>query len=170
MRFALGFAMGIFLSLSLLYLSISYHPFVAESNNYYTTTLADISSPGDRINQSSMSVYNILGKLIIASDLNTSGRILYYASVTNTKSMDPAIDRNSTVILYSVLNESELKVGDVISYYYSEDYSQITHRIIEINSDDNGWYCVTKGDNVAEDDGVKIRFGRINSVLLGVLY
>jgi len=169
MRFALGFAMGIFLSLSLLYLSISYHPIIAESNNYYVTTLADVPSPGDRINQSQMSVYNLMGKLIIASDLNTSGRILYYASVTDTKSMDPIIDRNSTVILYSVLNESELNVGDVISYYYSEDYPQIMHRIIEIG-DDGHWYCITKGDNADYDDGVKVRFGRVNAVLFGVLY
>jgi hypothetical protein len=100
MRFALGFALGIFLSLALLYLSVSYHQPELMSNNYYVSTLSDVPSPSDMINQSRTNVYSLMGKLIIASDLNTSGRILYYASVTNTKSMDPVIDKNSTVILY----------------------------------------------------------------------
>lgn len=46
----------------------------------------------------------------------------------------------------------DLKVGDVITYMPENSRTAVTHRIIEIGSDENGRYYITKGDaNNTED-------------------
>ena len=46
----------------------------------------------------------------------------------------------------------------------------IIHRVIETGYDEQGWFAVTKGDNLKEKDPEKVRFNQIVGLVVGVLY
>lgn len=85
----------------------------------------------------------------------------------NTKSMDPIIDFNANGIEIKPQSPQDIHVGDIISY--EKGGNLIVHRVINIGVDENGWYCITKGDNAIQDDG-KIRFDSIRSVTIIIIY
>ena len=79
-------------------------------------------------------------------------------------SMEPAIKVYEVVLEFRIKDESELEVGDVITFYSdiidTGGYT-VTHRIIDIYEVDGTRYYVTKGDNnQAKDDG-DIKFSNI---------
>ena len=68
-------------------------------------------------------------------------------------SMESKISVGDLVFVKKV-NPNELKVGDIIAFRDSEDIVT-THRIVDIETKDNGLCFVTKGDaNNANDDGI----------------
>ena len=68
-------------------------------------------------------------------------------------SMESKISVGDLVFVKEV-NPNELKVGDIIAFRDSEDIVT-THRIVDIDTKDNGLCFVTKGDaNNANDDGI----------------
>ena len=92
------------------------------------------------------------------------------SSFADTNSMDPVIDVESNTIKIKPASESDLKIGDIISYRAEFLKGVIIHRIVKIGTDSQGWYAITKGDNAIFPDSEKVRFKQIKSVVVGILY
>ncbi len=91
-----------------------------------------------------------------------------WASFADTNSMDPLIDKGANALQVIPQTPTEIQVGDVISYQHEGD--RIIHRVVYIGEDEQGWYCIVKGDNNKVSDPGKVRFDKIDRVLFGVLY
>jgi len=119
-------------------------------------------SPGDWIKEDQIKVYN--DKVII------NLKDAEWASFTNTNSMDPVLDEKANAIEIIPKSSDNIHVGDIISY--NSDYADgtIIHRIIKIGSDEEGWYCIVKGNNNQSPDPGKIRFNQIKRVLVAIIY
>jgi signal peptidase I len=65
---------------------------------------------------------------------------------------------------------SELTVGDIIGYESKAFNMTVVHRIINISTDEQGWYAITKGDTNPSPDPERVRFERITGVLIGLIY
>ena len=120
------------------------------------------NSPGDWIKEDQIKVYN--DKVII------NLKDAEWASFTNTNSMDPVLDEKTNAIEIIPKSSGNIHVGDIISY--KSDYADgtIIHRVIKIGSDEEGWYCIVKGDNNQSPDPGKIRFNQIKRVLVAIIY
>ncbi len=66
-----------------------------------------------------------------------------------SKSMEPEIKVGDAVII-SNINEYEIQVGDIISFYSDENL--ITHRVTSIENISGKLYFTTKGDNNFQND------------------
>lgn len=79
-------------------------------------------------------------------------------------SMEPAIKVYDVVLEFRVKDESELEIGDVITFYSdiidTGGYT-VTHRIIDIYEKEGKKYYVTKGDNNQSKDDGDITFDHI---------
>ncbi len=122
----------------------------------------DRASPHDRIREDQIKVYS--DHVLIKVD-NPQ-----WASFADTKSMDPVIDKGANAIQIVPQSKEEIHVGDIISY--NSDYASgvIIHRVIHIGYDEEGWYCIAKGDNNPRQDPGKIRFSQIRRVLVAIIY
>mgnify|MGYP001256689564 CR=1 FL=1 len=117
-------------------------------------------SPSDRIPENNIEVYD--DKIVI--NLKDAS----WASYADTNSMDPILDKGTNGIELKPNSESQLKIGDIISY--KSGSGLIVHRITKTGYDKEGWYAVTKGDNNAVEDPAKVRFSQINGVLVALIY
>ncbi len=72
--------------------------------------------------------------------------------------MEPKI-KSGDIIVIKNTKESDLKIGDVITFY--KDNEVITHRIIKIDEENNQKLFTTKGDNNNIEDEEKITFDNI---------
>jgi signal peptidase I len=93
---------------------------------------------------------------------------LVLARFTKSGSMLPTITADSLALEIIPNSSEEIQVGDVISYFYNN--KMIIHRVLEIGFDEDGWYAITKGDNVKTIDPEKVRFNMVQRVLVGILY
>ena len=121
---------------------------------------AEIMSPYNHIKENQIHIYQ--DKIVI--DLEDA----FWAKFTDTNSMDPIIDYGANSIEIKPLDERDVHVGDIVSYTYNDDV--VIHRVIFIGSDNDGWYALTKGDNLKEVDPLKVRFDMINGIVVGVIY
>lgn len=117
------------------------------------------SAPVDRISRSDIEVYS--DKIIIK--LNNASLSEY----AETGSMRPILDAGANGIRIAPKNESEIKVGDIVTFESNGEL--LVHRVIKIGKDDEGTYFITKGDNNWFSDG-KIRFEQIKYITVGVIY
>lgn len=85
----------------------------------------------------------------------------------DTKSMDPVLDSTSNGITIVATSKDQLHVGDLITFEIENKL--VIHRIIEIGYDNEGWFCITKGDNNRYHDG-KVRFSQIRYITVGIIY
>ncbi len=122
----------------------------------------ELISPQDRVSEDD--VYIFQNQIIIDIE-GVSGAI--YA---DTNSMDPLLDDGAIGLEIVPSSEDNIFVGDVVSFKTSWSNNLIVHRVIMIGEDDDGWYCVTKGDNSVFTDPGKLRFEDIEYLLIGVLY
>ncbi|MBI3033598.1 hypothetical protein HYY72_00365 [Candidatus Woesearchaeota archaeon] len=90
------------------------------------------------------------------------------ARFANTKSMEPAIDSNTNAIIIKPKTEAQIKEGDIV--YYESPLGKISHRIVHIGKDENGWYGIAKGDNSQTQDPYKIRFPQIKGIVIALIY
>jgi signal peptidase I len=81
--------------------------------------------------------------------------------------MLPVFDTGANGIRIQPHSSDEIKLGDIVSYERNGEL--IVHRVIEIGTDSQGLYFITKGDNSAFSDG-KIRFSEIKYITIGILY
>ncbi|RMF06772.1 hypothetical protein D6764_01485 [Candidatus Woesearchaeota archaeon] len=117
-------------------------------------------SPADRIKEDQIKVYN--DRIVIELE---GAR---WAKFTDTNSMDPVIDKEANAIQVVPEDPDTIQEGDIISYEY--DGRTIIHRVIRTGYDDNGWYAITKGDNIKEPDPEKVRFSQVKKIVVGILY
>ncbi len=117
-------------------------------------------APFDHISQEQIMVY---GDRIIIKNENFE-----WAQYEDTKSMVPILSSTANGIEIKPESPEDIHVGDIISYYYKD--SVIVHRVIRIGIDDNGWYAVTKADNSDKEDPIKIRYDKVNGILVGIIY
>lgn len=78
-------------------------------------------------------------------------------------SMEPNINIGDMVIVKEV-DESKLKVGDIISYRNGQNV--ITHRITKINIDNENIQYITKGDNNNTEDSVVLTIDSIEGKVI----
>jgi hypothetical protein len=151
--------------LGLMLLSIGWIANDVVSSNYETPIAfvsRELISPADRIDETNLLIYE--DRIVIKIDHAT------WAKYSDTNSMDGFLDDGTIGIEIRPENEMDIVIGDVISYEANWNDSLIAHRVIDLGYDVNGWYCITKGDNVSFADPGKIRFEQVRYVLVGVLY
>ena len=93
-----------------------------------------------------------------------------WVTVAGTKSMEPVLMQGAQAIERVPSTASELKVGDIITYDSSVKNLPIIHRIVEIGSDQFGWFARTKGDNAQNIDDELVRFPQVTGVVVAILY
>lgn len=125
---------------------------------YTTDEMKQIS---DRISPEQVQVYS--DKIIIYGNYQ-------WAEYANTDSMLPLLDYGSNGIYIEVGEETELRLGDVISFSVEGYDNPFIHRIVRIGVDDEGTYYKTKGDNLRVVDPFKVRKENIHRVMVGVLW
>lgn len=79
-------------------------------------------------------------------------------------SMTPNINVWDVVVTKKVTNPAEIKVGDVITFISTSSISRgmtITHRVIEVGSDENGVTYTTKGDNNLSPDSAPAKYENV---------
>lgn len=125
-------------------------------------TPTERASPYDRILEKDILVMN--DKVII------NVKDAEWATFTDTNSMDPVLDAGANAIQIIPHTESDIHVGDIISYYEGSTGNVIIHRVIEIGSDEQGIYYIVKGDNNPDPDPAKVRFSQIRRVVIAIIY
>ncbi len=93
-----------------------------------------------------------------------------WAQYLDTNSMDPVIDASANTIQLVPQKEDDLHVGDIVAYESKYHDGIITHRVVDIGEDADGWYAILKGDNNQKQDPGKIRFPQIKRVVVAVIY
>ncbi len=116
-------------------------------------------APHDFVQENQIEVYP--DKIII--NINNAS-ISKYAP---TGSMKPVLDEYSNGIRIIPQSESEIHLGDIITF--EENENLIVHRVVEIGEDFEGKYFITKGDNNSVADG-KIRFKDIKYITIGIIW
>ena len=126
----------------------------------FPSVIPERDSPGDAIKEFEIHVYP--NKVTI--DVNQP----ILASFADTNSMDPVLDAKHNAIEVVPRRESEVQVGDIVSY--KTDYGSIIHRIKEIGQDNDGWYAIFQGDNNPVPDPGRIRFDQIQRKIVAIIY
>ena len=77
--------------------------------------------------------------------------------------MDPLIDNGTHTIHYIPQNKTDVRVGDIVSYWVGEGL--IIHRVIEIK---NGSFQAKGDNNKVKDPWMPL--SSIESILIGIIY
>lgn len=117
------------------------------------------AAPSDWIKDDSIQVFN--DRVVIFLNNASLG------SYASTGSMKPILDAGANGIRIVPSNESQIHVGDIVTYKKGNDL--IIHRVIDEGNDSRGRWFIVKGDNNNLADG-KIRFSDIKYVTVGILY
>ena len=133
------------------------NPFTTFST--FGNSLTERASPSNWVNENQILIYDDRIVILIANAT--------LSRYSDTNSMDPNIDFNANGIEIKPSSPSQIHVGDIISFEQGSEL--IVHRVVRIGADEQGWFCVTKGDNALQDDG-KIRFEQINSITIAIIY
>lgn len=122
-----------------------------------------------------------INEYIPASDIRLEdGRVCVYgqydlATFSDTDSMLPLIDYQTTGIVKPVTSDTPINLGDIITYFHHYDSSVNTnyyyvHRVIRTGEDENGTYYITQGDHNIEEDDVKVRKEDMRELLVGLIW
>lgn len=87
--------------------------------------------------------------------------INYEAFVIVSGSMEPEIN-NGDILIIKKVNENEIKKGDIITFDRNGVY--ITHRVVEIQEQENTKKFITKGDRNTVNDSDVVLFENIKGV------
>ena len=119
-------------------------------------------SPSDWVPESNIQVMN--------DKITLNLQHAQWAKFTDTHSMEPVLSATANAIEIVPASESQIKVGDIVSY--ASDYASgtIIHRVIAKESDDQGTYFILKGDNNPTSDPGKVRFSQIKRVVVAIIY
>jgi hypothetical protein len=119
-------------------------------------------SPCDRVKESQIFVTN---ERIVIEFQDAE-----WATFTDSNSMDPVLDIGANALEYVPKSADEICLGDIVSYHSQYAEGVIIHRIVEIGYDNVGWYATLKGDNLEYNDPEKVRFDKIERVVIGIIY
>ena len=159
LNYVLMFLIGFF-SCGLIF--IVYFGFVGITGLVVSDENFQLNTPSDWISKDNIFVFD--DEVVIK--INNATLSGYEA----TGSMEPVLDEESTGIRIVPSDESQINIGDIISFRQDGKASElIVHRVIEKAYDDEGIYFITKGDNSDFVDG-KIRFEDIKYVTVGVIW
>jgi hypothetical protein len=154
-----SFLLIFILFINLFFLIYLFNPELTSNVVKGEITYSEINSPFDFIKEEHISIQE---KGILININNTT-----ISKYSNSNSMIPVLNSNSTGISIKPESEGDIHIGDIICFYLDEEF--ITHRVVEKGIDDIGVYFVTKGDNNLMRDK-KIRFEDIDSILVAILY
>lgn len=90
--------------------------------------------------------------------------------VYDTKSMEPGISVNHTIIATTTFDSANLKIGQIVSYLPDDSKTEIVHRIIAINSNPQGICYTLQVDNNQVPDKECVKPSQITSLVLGILF
>ena len=113
--------------------------FIAGMVSANAFSLGGVAYPSDVIKEEQIKVYS--DRVVIEQEG------VMFAPVADSYSMGDLLPPNSHTLEIKVENYSDVNIGDIISFYEPSVNKIIMHKIIEIYSDNNGWYCKTKGIN-----------------------
>lgn len=71
-----------------------------------------------------------------------------------SNSMKPIFERGDTLIYKKITKDDEIKINDIICYQL--DDIKIMHRVVKITEVNNKKYYTTKGDNLNDNDPLKV--------------
>lgn len=117
-------------------------------------------SPGNWVKENQIVIYP--DRVVIFVSNATLSR---YA---NTNSMLPFFDDTANGIEIKPSSPQDIHIGDVIAY--ESGGSLIVHRVVKIGTDEQGWFCIAKGDNSPVQDEGRIRFKDIEYVTIMIIY
>ncbi|MFT4260881.1 MAG: hypothetical protein ACMXX9_00430 [Candidatus Woesearchaeota archaeon] len=120
----------------------------------------NLRGPIQRISEQDITVFRNTVTITVQNPL--------FAKFTDTESMHPTLNSDSKAIQIRPLSPEEIFVGDIISFNKGE--GDIIHRVIEIGQDEEGWFAITKGDNVNLPDSKIVRFEDIDRLLVAIIY
>lgn len=122
----------------------------------------DAAAPEDHISEPNISVLE--DRVIIKVDNPV------WARFTPSGSMKPVFDESANAIEIVPTDASQIHLGDIISYEAPWSSVPIIHRVVEIGTDNQGWYAIVKGDNNDVNDPGKIRFSQVRRVVVAIIY
>ena len=125
----------------------------------YETNTKNVISPSDTITTDQIKITE-KGILIDVPDA-------ILVSYKDTNSMDPLLDIEANGIEIPVTENTELQIGDIVSYKATWNETLVSHRIIDIQED--GTY-ILKGDNNTSQDPYSVTRDQIKYKLIGVFY
>ena len=108
-------------------ISVVSNPVAAVSDTFSAVTTGrsiERTSPGDHVKESQIKVFDSRIELDIANAI--------WAKYKNTNSMDPFLDEGANGIEIIPNNESDVKIGDIISYEL--DGGIVIHRVISVGN------------------------------------
>lgn len=107
----------------------------------------------------------IVTALVISSDKNngTASLFGYMPFTVESDSMKPTFSKNDLILDKKVDSISELKKGDVITFWTMSGSQRIrnTHRIVEVKNENGNYSFVTRGDNNPANDTTDVMAGDI---------
>jgi signal peptidase I len=108
---------------------------------------------------------------IILFILFVAGIFSYQPITIMSNSMFPEFKKGDVLIVKKIKDKSSLNIGDIIEFKHDKI---ITHRIVNIYSNDIKYYFKTKGDNNLEDDNYIVKeediVGKVEFVIPGIGY
>ena len=119
----------------------------------------NLNAPHDFFTQENIEVYP--DRIIINIDNYTLSKY------SLSESMLPVFDSNANGVGIKPNSEQDIHMGDIITFRQYENL--IVHRVVDIGEDEQGWFCITRGDRNDFSDG-KVRFEKIDSVLVALIY
>jgi len=160
MKNVLMFLMG-FLACAFLFYGVNYTGVETPMSGFgiWDSGFRGTSAPNDWVVKDDIVIFDDMVVLRIANVTLSS----YKAS----GSMKPVFDKGANGIRVVPSSESEIEVGDIVSYRFGN--MLIVHRVVEKGTDDDGVYFIMKGDNNVVSDG-KVRFEDIEYVTVGVIW
>lgn len=126
----------------------------------FGNSLFEKPSPGNWVKENQIVIYPDRVVIFVAN-----ASMSRYA---NTNSMLPFFDETANGIEIEPKSPSDINVGDIIAY--EQGGNLIVHRVVKIGSDEQGWFCIAKGDNSPVQDVMKIRFKDIKYVTIAIIY
>lgn len=73
-------------------------------------------------------------------------------------SMEPVISVNDVIIIKQV-DDDEIKKGDIITFTINNE--TITHRVVDVQRDKDGYYYITKGESNNTNDSQKVMYKNV---------
>jgi signal peptidase I len=135
---------------------------IAHLKTRLNTTAAISTDPFSKIDREDIKVYP--DRVVIY--VNKAFPVYF----SDSKSMYPFINENVFAIEVKPDKKEDLRIGDVIGFESKVFNTTVIHRIIEISTDELGWYAATKGDENPSPDPERVRFDSIRGVLIGLIY
>lgn len=163
--FSTTFVLILVIAIALNYIYISNNYSTKNQPNNSSIIFSEINWPEAKTNWVTSEQIEVYDNYVILKIKNAT-----WSRFGKTNSMAPIINQNTNAIEIVPESHLKLKVGDVISYNFSQTSQIISHRIVKISSDKDGWFCIARGDNNGAADPQKIRFSDIVGVVVAIIY